>query len=186
MSEVTHTRRHMCMNIAGALRNAGKRSMAGLLTDDYGVEMSDKKVREYLAECLEKGWRVIPSSDCEGFDYQTGCPGHVIEQKESSEPEQDKKTVVSIGNKGLEVHNAPNPFERIGTFCEKCRQVVCICHEVSVVLEEKTKTLDELKDEFARTKGYADWETIWLVKNKFSEFTVIENELIQTILSKQS
>jgi hypothetical protein len=70
--------KHVSMNIAGALRNFGKRSMAGLITEDNGAEWTDKMVRDYLAECLAKGWRVIPCGDCEGFDYQTGCPGHPI------------------------------------------------------------------------------------------------------------
>lgn len=66
------------MNIAGALRNYGKKSMKGLLTDDNGKEMTDKEVREYLNDCLAKGWKLLPSSSkCEGFDYfGGGCPGH--------------------------------------------------------------------------------------------------------------
>lgn len=70
------------MNIAGALRNYGKKSMKGLLTDDNGKEMTDKEVREYLNECLAKGWKLLPSSSkCEGFDhFGGGCPGHKDEQ----------------------------------------------------------------------------------------------------------
>jgi hypothetical protein len=31
----------------------------------------------FLMECLQKGWEVLPlGQPCEGFSYQTGCPGH--------------------------------------------------------------------------------------------------------------
>jgi hypothetical protein len=76
--------RHMSMNIEGALRNYGKKSMAGLITDDNGRPWSDKEVRKYLNDCLVKGWRLIPccGKDCEGFDYQKGCPGHPVKEEE--------------------------------------------------------------------------------------------------------
>lgn len=84
-AEPTYTRRHMCMNIEGALRNYGKKSMAGLITEDSGAEWTDKMVRNYLQECLAKGYRVIPMGDCEGFDYQKGCPGHPITKEQYEE-----------------------------------------------------------------------------------------------------
>lgn len=69
--------RHMSMNIEGALRNYGKKSMAGLITEDNGAEWTDKMVRDYLAECQAKGWKKIPCGDCDGFDpFEKGCPGH--------------------------------------------------------------------------------------------------------------
>lgn len=70
------------MNIKGSLRNFKRRKMTGLLEDDDGRELSDSEVRKYLAECLNKGWRVIPCGDCDNFDYQTGCKGHPLTKKE--------------------------------------------------------------------------------------------------------
>jgi hypothetical protein len=79
------TIKHMSMNIAGALRNAGKRKMTGLLSDDDGRELSDKEVRQHLSECLAKGWKLIPAGECEGFDYfGGGCPGHEVKENEES------------------------------------------------------------------------------------------------------
>lgn len=76
---VTRTRRHMSANIEGMLRNYKKRSMAGLITDENGHEMSDAKARLFLSQCLAKGWKKIPCGDCEGFDpFENGCPGHPI------------------------------------------------------------------------------------------------------------
>lgn len=74
--------RHMSANIEGMLRNYGKKSMAGLIEDENGKPMSDKQARLFLAECKAKGWRLIPCGDCEGFDYQTGCPGHPVTNEE--------------------------------------------------------------------------------------------------------
>lgn len=80
---MAYTRRHMSMSVEGALRNYRNKSMAGLLIDDNGREMTDKEVRKYLAECQAKGWKKIPCGDCEGFDhFGGGCPGHPITKKE--------------------------------------------------------------------------------------------------------
>ena len=77
--------RHMCLDIEGALRYHGKRSMRGLIKEDNGAEWTDKMVRDYLKECLAKGWKVLPfSKDCEGFDYQRGCPGHLINEEDET------------------------------------------------------------------------------------------------------
>lgn len=76
MGTVITETHHLCLSIAGAFRNFGKRKMTGLLQDDDGRNLSDKEVRDYLNECLVKGWRVIPCGDCDNFDYQTGCKGH--------------------------------------------------------------------------------------------------------------
>lgn len=75
----SETRRHMSANIEGMLRNYKGRSMAGLITDENGREMSDRQARLYLANCQAKGWNKIPCGDCEGFDhFENGCPGHPI------------------------------------------------------------------------------------------------------------
>ena len=70
--------RHMALDIQGALRFYGKRSMRGLIKEDNGAEWTDKMVRDYFKECLAKGWKLLPCAgkDCEGFNHQTGCPGH--------------------------------------------------------------------------------------------------------------
>jgi hypothetical protein len=44
------TIRHMSANIEGMLRNYKRRSMAGLIIDDNGKELSDREARKYLEE----------------------------------------------------------------------------------------------------------------------------------------
>ena len=68
----------MCMDIEGALRN---KSFGGFTNDD-GTPCSKKDVKKFLQEQLSLGRRVIPLGKCEGFDYQTGCPGHIAEPQE--------------------------------------------------------------------------------------------------------
>lgn len=68
---------HMCANIRGMLRNHSRKgSLKNVFTDDNGHKLSDEEAREYLYDCLSKGWKVIPMADCDNFDYQTGCKGH--------------------------------------------------------------------------------------------------------------
>lgn len=73
---------HLSVSIEGLIRNSGKKSMKGFFSDENGRDLSDKEVRQYLAECLAKGWKLIPFfSECEGFDYfGGGCPGHPQEK----------------------------------------------------------------------------------------------------------
>lgn len=69
---------HMCLDIRGALRWP-KRMLKGMFRDDDGRELGAEEARERLMDELAKGRRVLPYGDCEGFDYQTGCPGHPSE-----------------------------------------------------------------------------------------------------------
>jgi hypothetical protein len=70
----------MSINIAGILRNY-KRRKINIFNDDDGLPMPDKQARQYLKECVAKGWVCLPVSNngCEGFDYLGGgCPGHEV------------------------------------------------------------------------------------------------------------
>ena len=74
---------HCCVDISGILRSE---SLDGAMTDtETGHVLSDMEARKYLNECLEKGWKVLPMGDCDNFDYQTGCKGHV-----HAEPSSEK------------------------------------------------------------------------------------------------
>ena len=69
---------HLCVDIEGMLRiHKKKGSLERMMTDnETGRYLSDAEAREYLNECLAKGWRVLPMTECDNFDYQTGCQGH--------------------------------------------------------------------------------------------------------------
>lgn len=71
----------MSICIAGVLRWPDK-TLADLFTEPDGQKRTGKYVRDFLKLQQAKGRRVLPMGDdeCEGFDYQTGCPGHPIEE----------------------------------------------------------------------------------------------------------
>lgn len=74
---------HMCADIRGMLENHRRKgSLKGVFKDDKGNGMSDAAARDYLYECLSKGWKVIPFGECDNFDYQTGCKGHELKEVE--------------------------------------------------------------------------------------------------------
>lgn len=68
---------HLSMSIRGALRRPNSELVGMFNDDETGRVLSGAEAREHLLDCLEAGKKVLPcSSECEGFDYQTGCPGH--------------------------------------------------------------------------------------------------------------
>ena len=67
---------HMCVDIEGVLRWSD-RELAKLFTADNGATMRGHYVRDWLKLQLAQGKRVLPmGKPCEGFSYETGCPGH--------------------------------------------------------------------------------------------------------------
>jgi hypothetical protein len=80
--QVTKRKVHMCIDLQGVLqwpKREFDRMFKGACKDENGRVMTPDEVRaEMLAE-LAKGHKVIPYGEpCEGFDYQTGCPGHKL------------------------------------------------------------------------------------------------------------
>lgn len=68
---------HCCLDIRGGMRNA--RMLKGCITVDGRRLDTVQEIRNFLQSQLDLGRRVLPMGDCEGFDYQTGCPGHYVE-----------------------------------------------------------------------------------------------------------
>ena len=67
----------MCLDVRGALRNWSDRLMRGVFRDDDGRVLSSAEAREFLFDQVALGRKVIPTGPiCEGFSYDTGCPGH--------------------------------------------------------------------------------------------------------------
>jgi hypothetical protein len=71
--------RHLKVSIDGFLANFKRKNMGGLIEKEDGTTMNDRDARIYLAECKAKGWKYLPTADCEGFDhFDKGCPGHIV------------------------------------------------------------------------------------------------------------
>lgn len=77
---------HLAADIRGMLRNHHQKgSLNGVFEDiETGQKLTDDEAREYLYDCLAKGWKVIPMGDCDNFDYQTGCKGHSDKERETT------------------------------------------------------------------------------------------------------
>lgn len=69
---------HCCLDITGALKNA--KDFKGCITVDGKTLMTVKEIRDFLQAQLAMGRRVLPMGDCDNFDYQTGCKGHVVQE----------------------------------------------------------------------------------------------------------
>ena len=67
---------HMCVSIEGVLRWPDK-DLVNMFSDDNGHRQPARMVRDFLKLELLKGRRVLPMGEpCEGWSYETGCPGH--------------------------------------------------------------------------------------------------------------
>ena len=74
---MSHRIVHICLDISGGIKNA--RQLKNCITVDGVTLETEKEVKAFLREQLAMGRRVLPTCDCPGFDYQTGCPGHIVE-----------------------------------------------------------------------------------------------------------
>lgn len=72
---------HLQISLRGALINWQDREWRNCVKNDQGRTLSPQEVKAYFLDCLSEGKKLIPMDpSCEGFDYQTGCPGHRIEE----------------------------------------------------------------------------------------------------------
>lgn len=76
---------HCCLDVRGAMRMAD-RDLRRLFVRSDGNPVSVQEALDFLCEHVAMGHAVIPlGEECDGFDYQRGCPGHL----ETSAPIQD-------------------------------------------------------------------------------------------------
>jgi len=74
---------HICVDIRGAIMrlSQSRAKMAPGMSDDNGRPLTRLQAIDALMCELAKGRKVLPmGNDCVGFDYQTGCPGHQVEE----------------------------------------------------------------------------------------------------------
>lgn len=74
-------RMHCCIDCEGAIEQA--KHLKGNIKVDGKTLNTVKEVRDFFREQLAMGRKVIPTCDCDNFDYQTGCKGHVIEEQDN-------------------------------------------------------------------------------------------------------
>ncbi len=76
---------HICISVDGVLAMSPsqfEREFDNVVRDHTGKMMTTAEVRRHFEEARDKGYKVLPmNGECEGFSYETGCPGHVIKPK---------------------------------------------------------------------------------------------------------
>ena len=74
---------HLHLDVLGALRHP--KVLRGCITVEGKKLETTAEVKAFLENQLAMGHECLPmSSECEGFDYKTGCPGHVIPDEEEA------------------------------------------------------------------------------------------------------
>jgi len=90
---------HMSLSVRGALKwpPAKFREATEWITKSDGSRFTPAELRDALLDELAQGHEVIPMAEnCEGFDFKTGCPGHVTPQPpEDLEPLPEEELGVS-------------------------------------------------------------------------------------------
>lgn len=81
---------HMSLDVRGALKwpKAQLRRACGWIKREDGTRYTPEALRDALMDELAEGHEVIPMSDCPGFDFKTGCPGHPVSSRLRTAPVQ--------------------------------------------------------------------------------------------------
>ena len=83
-------RYHVCLDLKGAIQNA--KCLKGCLTLDNGYTLQTvAEIKQWAKEQIAMGRRVYPCGDCDNFDYQKGCRGHLIEEDEQLTHQHEDK-----------------------------------------------------------------------------------------------
>lgn len=76
-------KRHLSLNLQGTLK--WRKNLKGLFIKDDGRECSHQEAKQYIADCIAKGWVSVPmctDEECPDFDYfGGGCPGHPVNEE---------------------------------------------------------------------------------------------------------
>jgi hypothetical protein len=70
---------HVSLDIQGfLLHHSRMRDYAGMFHRDDGSLMPPAEAKAELLRQLSMGRKMLPYGECEGFSYETGCPGHPV------------------------------------------------------------------------------------------------------------
>lgn len=70
---------HVVVDIAEAVQWSDDRLKTLLCYRGTGRALTGHEARRVLLDYLRQGKKFLPTGDdCEGFSYQTGCPGHEV------------------------------------------------------------------------------------------------------------
>jgi hypothetical protein len=70
---------HLCVSVRGMLnwdKRYAKRMLSCVTKNDGSRYRGVEELRQGLMDELAMGHEVLPTGECDGFSYKTGCPGH--------------------------------------------------------------------------------------------------------------
>jgi hypothetical protein len=67
---------HLALSVRGTLHNAPDRELRTMFVKPDGSYASVREAKDFLMDQLAAGRKVIPTCECDNFDYQNGCMGH--------------------------------------------------------------------------------------------------------------
>lgn len=70
---------HCCIDVRGVLRWPNS-ILSKLFLQPDGSPMSAFEATLFLTNALAEGKEVLPTCECDNFDFQKGCQGHEVEQ----------------------------------------------------------------------------------------------------------
>ncbi len=78
----TVTTRHLRLSLEGSILNFNPSDWVNCVTDDSGKTLTPDEVKRYFVTSLGEGKKYLPfGQPCEGWSFQTGCPGHPQEEQ---------------------------------------------------------------------------------------------------------
>ncbi len=71
---------HFCQDLRGPLQTWSDKNWEDLIAKPNKVSIHEAK--DFFLDRIAEGKKVIPIGEkCDGFSYETGCPGHEEEKK---------------------------------------------------------------------------------------------------------
>lgn len=101
-------RYHLALDVVGGIRNA--RILKGCITVDGRKLVYVKDIRRFLFEELVQGHRCLPMAECDNFDYQRGCLGHIVDGKDSNRQAETSRPIEAF----------EDAEDRLAEQCKQC------------------------------------------------------------------
>ena len=73
---------HICQDLQGALDHWKDSHWSRVVRDSAGNFMTPARVKKAFQQFLAEGKRVIPFGECDNFDFQKGCLGHPVLERD--------------------------------------------------------------------------------------------------------
>ena len=70
---------HVSLDIDGGIKNA--KDLVGVIKVNGHPLMKVAEIKRFLEHQKDLGRKCLPFGDCDNFDYQKGCLGHIVDEE---------------------------------------------------------------------------------------------------------